>query len=137
MGYKVAQFKGHAGQTVSVERSVRNAGEFYIDADDAYLTKEQAPAVALAILEAAGWNDQPSTNIGIASDQLRMHIREQERKQAEAKEDAKLDKEAKAIYEAFAKISVFVQPQWENLEDAKHPWIAAAKKARELHKGAK
>ena len=100
-----------------------------------WVPKEQAPALALAVLEAAGYGPRREgevyTHMHAAVGKLEAHLAEQE----QAKENEQLDKEAKAIYNAFANASIFTQHQWEDLEDAKHPWIAAAKKARELHKG--
>lgn len=96
-----------------------------------WVPKEQAPALALAVLEAAGYVPDNLSDTGSAIRALQRRVEKQEK----AKENEQLDKEAQALYEAFAKESVFTQYQWEDLEDAKHPWIAAAKKARELHKG--
>lgn len=133
MGYKIiTKFEDVDGGRVTVQESVNESQFLVSGADSAYFTKEQAPALALAILEAAGYSDTGDGQTSHVVRELR-HIL----KQAEYKENEQLDKEAKAIYNAFANASIFIQYPWEDLEDAKHPWIAAAKKARELHKGAK
>lgn len=72
----------------------------------AYITKEEAPAAALAILKAAGYDpeairpgDTDALGHGILS--LAKHIREQEEATAKAKEEAELDAKALAAWNAY------------------------------------
>lgn len=100
-----------------------------------------APALALAILEAAGVvakpsNDDPGTpgNLGRIAYQLMTHIEDAENITAEAEAQAKLEAEALelcnaairqedgAIYDSFSQVPT---PDL---------WLAVARKARELNK---
>lgn len=97
------------------------------------LSKSDAPALALAVLEAAGVAE--SSDAGVAANYLRLHISEQERAKAEAREQAELEAEAlelfntrqKAIYgDACTTYKEFAT------DNAKQTWLAVARRAREM-----
>ena len=91
-----------------------------------------APALALAILEAAGWPECEPTSVThtILSDLNRV-VELQERANAEAKERAELEAEALAFYEAFTGYTHVTA-----LDEATpiDKWLAVARKAREMRK---
>ena len=98
------------------------------------VTKEDAPAFALAILEAAGYSIESAHSMGSAVRELKDHLHAQ----SVLAEREQLDKEAEALFEAFRVVDLCNLNHWGGLADVyKKPWIAAAKKARELHGGAK
>ena len=133
MGSTVIALEAKDGQHLSVERSIRHeeTPEFFVSMTDrfgSYFTKEDAPALALAVLEAAGYVE-PDGRAGNALFHLRVH-RDQ---QAEAKEQEALNKEAKAIYEAYGKATPYAMLSWEGLNEGREPWRTVARKAREIH----
>ena len=105
-----------------------------------YYKKSDAPAQALAILEAAGYtgitaSKEPDNLIEKAYSAIRLHIKEQERATAEAEAQAKLEAEAFNLYRAYMDIH---EPMnaiggWHMLaEHTKENWLAFARKAREM-----
>jgi len=103
------------------------------------LDKDDAPALALAILEAAGAHKESQDFLGGAVEQLKFHIGEQERATAEAKEREELEAEALAFYLAYIE-ATGVNSAADSFDDlnsiAKEQWLAVARKARELAKEA-
>lgn len=89
---------------------------------------KDAPALALAVLEAAGVAE--SSDAGVAAGYLRSHIAEQERTTAEAKEQAELEAEALELRNEFTGRTA---TEWAYpTTTAKEGWIAVARKAREM-----
>lgn len=97
----------------------------------ARFTTEQAPALALAFLQAAGYSNTDQSPVGGAYALLLQHIEEQ----AEAKAQEALEQEAKALcaaaYDGMANVSMNTNgwidgasPSW---------WLNIARKAREIH----
>lgn len=123
--------------TVSDTASAKFVVKAYDDAEQnyapAYVANTDAPALALAILEAAGYAGRTGeTYICAAVDSLHYHIEEQ----AEAKEQKALDREAEALYAAYATAASYTPRNWavEGFsEDLKDRWRALARKAREIH----
>ena len=93
---------------------------------------KDAPALALAVLEAAGVGE--SSDAGVAAGYLRSHIAEQERAAAEAKEQAELEAEALELLNAHREATG--NPLAESLDgllyNAKENWLAVARRAREM-----
>lgn len=93
-----------------------------------------APALALAILEAAGFDGDENMFTGLAVANLRDHVEEQERITAEAEAQAKLEAEALKLLNASLASCDLGQIE---LFDALNPieqqrWLAVARKAREM-----
>lgn len=102
-----------------------------------------APALALAILEASGVeakpsNDDPGTtgNLGRIAYQLMIHIEDAENIAAEAEAQAKLEAEALDCWKAFHNAegsANFDDMQWSDLMPATQAkWLAVARRAREM-----
>lgn len=99
-----------------------------LDRED-FVDKEQAPALALAILEAAGYEaDTAGGQVNDAAYLLRAAIHQQ----AEDKERKALDAEAKELYEAFHEGGPFAP--WEELDPrGVQRFRQATTRARKLH----
>lgn len=96
-----------------------------------YLPASEAPALALAILEVAGFVGDETLFSGLAVANLRDHIEEQERVTAEAKEQAELEAEALELFKAaFPRL---IDEQFLSTEQAEL-WLRVARKAREMAK---
>lgn len=97
-----------------------------------FLNPSDAPALALAILEAAYGEDQPAPNkIGEAWAALYAHIAEEESRAAEAKELAELEAEALDLFNT-ARATRDIDPlEWDEVAD-KDTWVAVARRAREM-----
>lgn len=97
-----------------------------------------APALALAILEAAGFEDSSSgghiTGARIAVGDLKRHVKMHERITAEAKEQAELEAEALELFKvsgAYGSDRLFLK--FSHLDDnIQKAWLAVARKAREM-----
>ena len=93
-----------------------------------------APALALAILEAAGVAE--SSDAGVSAQYLRAHIAEQERATAEAEAQAKLEAEALELFKAsgaYGSDRFFLK--FSDLEETtQSAWLAVARRAREINK---
>ena len=87
-----------------------------------------APALALAILEAAGVEE--SSDAGVAAGYLRSHMTELERATAEAEAQAKLEAEALELYKTYWSGNVTGFSNEPNRDD----WLAVARRAREINK---
>lgn len=97
------------------------------------LDPSDAPALALAILEAAGIDDVDSGNTSCAVADLRTFIARQERITAEAREQAELEAEARDFYDAYHPAADWPYQDWVMLEDRyKAQFLAVARKAREM-----
>lgn len=98
------------------------------------LSTETAPALALAILEAAGGRGALGIDVGNAMIDLRESIAEQERATAEAKEQAELEAEALVLYNASRTHNGTgnALTSWGQVIE-KTRWLAVARKARELN----
>lgn len=97
----------------------------------ARFTTEQAPELALAFLQAAGYSNTDQSPVGGAYALLLQHIEEQ----AEAKEREELEQEAKALcaaaYDSVGGGTSTVDG-W--VHGADHNWwLSVARKARELY----
>ena len=108
------------------------------------LKTETAPAIALAILEAAGVEARsiPSARLGTSehlSDtayELSTYIEKQQRATAEAKEQAELEAEAFELRRAYLEGRARFD-SWNELTDAERDhWLAVARRAREMAKEA-
>lgn len=99
-----------------------------------------APALALAILEAAGYDDMADdANLADvhafnAMHKLQESVDTQERATAEAKEQAELEAEAFKLRRAYLEGRAGFD-SWNELTDAERDhWLAVARKAREMAK---
>ena len=125
------------GTVIRVEPCIGAIDEAYIDMrhetssynNIAFIPKDEAPAVALAILEASGW-DQKDTD-EIASEAvavLRNAAVAQQKAKARAEDEAKLDAEALALRNASLGVDA------DTLVGAHQDhWRRIALKARELY----
>ena len=93
-----------------------------------------APALTLAILEAAGFDDVDSGNTSCAVANLRTFIARQERITAEAKEQAELEAEALELVNAWMdSCGAGKYPSWGHVETGRRKQgLAVARKAREM-----
>ena len=94
-----------------------------------------APALALAILEAAGFEDSSSgghiTGARIAVGDLKRHVKMHERITAEAKEQAELEAEALELYNVC--MTGHNLTSFDGLGGAlRDQWLAVARRAREM-----
>lgn len=100
------------------------------------IAPSDAPALALAILEAAGVAE--SSDEGVAAQYLRASIAEQERATAEARERAEL--EAEALMLANSAVLAVGNPPYPSIEHMSdtslRKWLAVARRAREIAKEA-
>lgn len=109
----------------------------YEDGEDlgvVYLAPSDAPALALAILEAAGGRDSLGIDVGNAIIDLREYVTEQERITAKVKDKAELEAEALDLFNLWlAGFDYECYSEWtrENAE-LKVVWLAVARKAREM-----
>ncbi|QGZ17353.1 hypothetical protein SEA_POWERPUFF_55 [Arthrobacter phage Powerpuff] len=100
-----------------------------------YVPKDDAPAVALAILTAAGWEPEPlGTHVPRAVFLLKAHGEQEERKKRYA-EAARKAEEAKLTEEALALLNAATDSCYTDFaHDAiRETWLRAARRARELH----
>ncbi|MGP5599561.1 hypothetical protein ACTXOJ_11275 [Glutamicibacter arilaitensis] len=111
--------------------AVRRGGES-VDMID--LKTETAPALALAILEAAGFVGDENMFTGLAVANLRDHVEEQERITAESREQAELEAEALELVNAWMdSCGAGKYPSWEHVETGRREQgLAVARKAREI-----
>ncbi|MGP9528616.1 hypothetical protein [Glutamicibacter sp. AOP5-A2-18] len=105
------------------------------------ISPSDAPALALAILEAAGVTETDSPYMQEAADNLRAYILIEEKVAAEAKEQAELEAEALELLRASQCIRTdgmyAYVPSFAELSDpSKTKWLAVARKAREMAKDA-
>ena len=115
------------------ERPWLNIREFDLENTMFMLAPSDAPALALAILEAAGGRDALGIDVGNAMIDLREFVADQERITAEAKEQAELEAEARDFYDAYHSAADWPYPDWVMLEDRhKAQFLAVARKAREM-----
>lgn len=93
-----------------------------------------APALALAILEAAGHGKaSDSSRLMQAFDLIELHVAKQERITAEAKEQAELEAEARDFYDVYRSADNWPYQDWVMLEALyKAQFIAVASRAREM-----
>lgn len=117
------------------ERTWLNIREFDLENTMFMLAPSDVPALALAILEAAGVEAFGAGYLNKAVDCLQLHAREQERATAEATERAELEAEALALFNARQEAIHSVD--WEPYEDfateeSKQTWLAVARRAREI-----
>lgn len=96
------------------------------------LKTETAPALALAILEAAGV-ESPYYNLGDAVGNLRRHVEREARYAAEAKEQAELEAEALDFLNV-SREAKHLGPLGNFDDHTKDAWLAVARKAREMRK---
>lgn len=136
-------FKSHSelAKTISVTRS---QGRVLVEIEDPKhliainVSDTDAPALALAILEAAGvkpvgYPGNSTITLGSVVGDLALVIAEQERATAEARERAELEAEALELRnEYFDK-----ECAWSDINDVGQAlWLRMARKARELAKEA-
>lgn len=103
-------------------------------------TPDESAKFALAILEAAGFEDSSSgghiTGARIAVGDLKRHVKMQERITAEVKDQAELEAEALELWLAYKEITHSFQNhevKFSTLDSlAQTEWLAVARKAREL-----
>lgn len=100
-----------------------------------FIDNTEAPALALAILEAAGFDGDENMFTGLAVANLRDHVEEQERATSEAKEQAKLEAEALKLFQAWRKSHHLPMVEdWDMTPSFKPEWLAVARRAREINK---
>ncbi|PRA13306.1 hypothetical protein CQ010_01280 [Arthrobacter sp. MYb211] len=120
------------------ERPWLNIREFDLENTMFMLAPSDAPALALAILEAAGvevipFDEGPETEAGHAVWALRHHMQEAEAKAAEAKDKAELEAEARDFYDVYHSAADWPYQDWVMLEERyKAQFIAVARHAREM-----
>lgn len=95
---------------------------------DASLSKKDAPAFALAVLEAAGFTADNSC----AGDAIRS-LKFQIANEARAAEEAVLDKEAEALARTHWDAQRYLFNWPKETDTFKDLWLSVARKARELH----
>lgn len=126
----------NAGTTLRV-RGIGDAGVELLHHNDrrtfgSVIASSDAPALALAVLEAAGVVE--SSDAGVAAGYLRSHIAEQERITAEARELAEL--EAEALELMNVRLGAAGNPKHLTKETvdpiALEAWISVARRAREM-----
>ncbi|UIW13310.1 hypothetical protein SEA_CREWMATE_58 [Arthrobacter phage Crewmate] len=124
------------GDHMEVTDSVRLDDHAYVVAVDGpgvFVSKADAPAVALAILEAAGWTSSTSSDPAAlpanAVYTLRRHVEEAEKAAKLAADEEALDREALELLNAATESSYPTMP--DNVIGS--VWRRAARKARELH----
>lgn len=130
------QHFGNAYGTLKV-RENGESGSIYITIDSqgscAGVGIEEAPALALAILEAAGIADieDASSLVNNAMGQLAMHVATEAAKAKEAADREALEGEALRLY----KVTVpFTEPSWADLShNQQQAWTVVAQVAREIH----
>ena len=107
-----------------------------------HISPSDAPALALAVLEAAGFEDSSSgghiTGARIAVGDLKRHVKMQERATAEAKEQAELEAEALELCNEFIEDMGYDRvDSWDgSVPSKKEAWLAVARRAREIAKEA-
>lgn len=121
--------------TLEVERETHPAGVYVsIGQSTILLAASDAPALSLAILEAAGAHKDSQDFLGGAVEQLKFHIGEQERITAEARERAEL--EAEALMLANSAVLAVGNPPYPSIEHMSdtslRKWLAVARRAREM-----
>lgn len=130
-------YVGEGINTDSVQLIIRNVGSG-IGKAGIYLNSSDIPALALAVLEAAGAHKDSQDFLGGAVEQLKFHIGEQERITAEARERAEL--EAEALMLANSAVLAVGNPPYPSIEHMSdtslRKWLAVARRARELAKEA-
>lgn len=90
-----------------------------------------APALALAILEAAGYSGADHNSFGMAVHQLNIGLIEQERDTAEAEAKAKLEAEALELFKTLMGVKGYENFTWSEVA-SKDEWLAVARRAREM-----
>lgn len=103
------------------------------------ISRDDAPALALAILEAAGFTsedlqgDDSDRHFSLAVHHLLRGIEERERETAAAREQAELEAEARDFYDAYHSTADWPYQDWVMLEERyKAQFYAVARRAREL-----
>lgn len=115
------------------ERPWLNIREFDLENTMFMLAPSDAPALALAVLEAAGVTETDSPYMQEAADNLRAYILIEEKVTAEARELAELEAEAEALYRVYFETAEMDYKNWEKLEQrVKDYWLAVARRAREM-----
>lgn len=140
---------GAEGDTAKIMKSWTNPDAAFIHTANraALVTKDEAPALALALLELSGWEaDSLGGPVEHALKNLTKHLKNEEarkaeeeaRKAAEAADAAKLEEEAVALANVFR---AGLRPEGEprsSLAEMPNPvaratWLEIAKAARKLH----
>ena len=106
------------------------------------IATSDAPALALAILEAAGYQEHSKAELGsselLASygmTKLRQAVQAQDREESEAEAQAKLEAEALKLINAYRDSMGYTTCYWETVgESDRKNWLAVARRARELNK---
>ncbi|MGO4251215.1 hypothetical protein AB4Y81_03015 [Paenarthrobacter sp. TAF1] len=132
------------GDTVAIHEATAVADGAYVlsgGTSPATVTKDEAPAFALALLEATGWTaDHNGGTMAHALTNLAKHVKqkaeEEARKAAEAEDAAKLEAEALTLLNAY-RLSNGREARTSldeiNNETSREGWRTIARKARELH----
>ena len=102
------------------------------------VSKEQAPALALAVLEAAGYTENPwGDDAQQALHRLRQVVKHQAAAAQEAADKEALTAEAEALFEAFragrGDYALGLVPWDRQPSEVQQGYVALARKARELH----
>lgn len=121
-----------------LERTATRGAYLKIKGDDFFVTKKQAPEVAVAILRAAGWRGNMMTMLGTRADSfvaaaidgLDTVVREGEAKKREDLELVQLKVEALGLYNAVHDTTLDYWPSGAYV----NRWVEAAKKARVMHR---
>ena len=103
--------------------------------------KSDAPAIALAVLEAAGVDLNESwsgvepygtpSHLGWIGGHLRAYVRQFANDQDKAREQAELEAEALELFQASC-LNDETLPSFERYPDIKLKWLAVARRAREM-----
>ena len=107
------------------------------DVSNVTVSTQDAPALALAILEAGGFVGDENMFTGLAVANLRDHVEEQERATAEAEAQAELEAEALGLLNAYLhSADTRLYATWEEVVEVSkrmaEDWLAVARKAREI-----
>lgn len=115
------------------ERTWLNIREFDLENTMFILAPSDAPALALAILEAAGGRDALGIDVGNAMIDLHECVSEQERANAEAKEQEELEAEALELFNTSRLERGLDELDWVRVTPRERAeWLAVARRAREI-----
>lgn len=133
---KTFKSAGNPCASISIAPSadgVRTVHMHGIESTGVTVSTADGPALALAILEAAGFTEE-SPNFGTAVHELGLAIKEQDYITAEAEAQAELEAEALELRNAYFG-DVGSEREWSDLTiGAQSTWITVARRAREINK---
>ncbi|QIN94452.1 hypothetical protein SEA_LEGO_52 [Arthrobacter phage Lego] len=119
------------GDSLVVESDSNGAAVSSENGNAVYVPKDDAPAVALAVLTAAGWEGRALTpeRPEAAAYVLQRHVEDAAAVKAKAEAEANLAKEALYLLNAACDTCFVDFPN----ETVRETWLRAARRAREIH----